>query len=73
VVPHSLSPVECTAKRSQALDFCQRLSIHFFAKHEDNMKQLPGVFVLMSRKRKKDYKKVLQQIHLKNDYSAGQI
>jgi hypothetical protein len=27
----------------------------------------------MSRKRKKDYKKVLQQIHLKNDYSAGQI
>ena len=26
------------------------------------MKQLPGVFTLMSRKRKKDYKKVLQQI-----------
>jgi hypothetical protein len=26
------------------------------------MKQLPGVFVLMPRKRKKDYKKVLQQI-----------
>jgi hypothetical protein len=42
--------------------FVQLLSIHLFAKHEDNMKQLPGVFVLMSRKRKKDYKKVLQQI-----------
>jgi hypothetical protein len=26
------------------------------------MKQLPGIFVLMSRKRKKDYKRVLQQI-----------
>jgi hypothetical protein len=35
--------------------FVQLLSIHFFAKHEDNMKQLTGVFVLMSRKRKKDY------------------
>ena len=31
--------------------FVQLLSIHFFVKHEDNMKQLPGVFVLMSRKR----------------------
>jgi hypothetical protein len=26
------------------------------------MKQLPGIFVLMSRKRKKDYKRVLQHI-----------
>jgi len=34
--------------------FVQLLSIHFFAKHEDNMKQLPGVFVLMSRKRNKE-------------------
>ena len=34
--------------------FVQLLSIHFFAKHEDNMKQLPGIFVLMSRKRKKE-------------------
>ena len=42
--------------------FVQILSIHFFAKHEDNMKQLLGVFILMSRKRNKDYKKVLQQI-----------
>ena len=42
--------------------FVQLLSIHFFDKHEDNMKQLTGVFVLMSRKIKKDYKKVLQQI-----------
>ena len=36
--------------------FVQLLSIHFFAKHEDNMKQLPGVFVLMFRKRKKERK-----------------
>jgi hypothetical protein len=35
--------------------FVQLLSIHFFDKHEDNMKQLTGVFVLMSRKKKKDY------------------
>jgi hypothetical protein len=34
--------------------FVQLLSIHFFDKHEDNMKQLTGVFVLMSRKIKKD-------------------
>ena len=39
--------------------FTQRLSINAFVKSGDNAKQLPLVFVVMSGKKKKDYKKVI--------------
>lgn len=38
--------------------FVQPLFIHFFARSGGDMKQLPGVYILMPRKRKKDYKQV---------------
>ncbi|KAJ8309738.1 hypothetical protein KUTeg_011603 [Tegillarca granosa] len=41
--------------------FVQLLSIHFFARSGDDMKQLPGIYVLMPRKRK-DYKQVFARI-----------
>lgn len=53
--------IDCTFK-IVSKPFIQLLTIHFFALHDDDMKQLPGVFVLMSRKKMTDYMKVLQQI-----------
>lgn len=42
--------------------FMQLYSIHAFIKGEEQVKQIPLVFVLMSRKRKRDYKEVMQCI-----------
>ena len=42
--------------------FTQLFLIHAFVKSDSGIKQLPLVFVLMSGKRKKDYRKVLKAI-----------
>ncbi|XP_068230924.1 uncharacterized protein [Palaemon carinicauda] len=42
--------------------FTQLFSIHAFMKYDGNVKQMPLVFVLMSGKRRKDYKKVFSRI-----------
>lgn len=40
--------------------FMQLFSIHAFIKKDGNSKQVPLAFVFMSKRRKKDYKKVLK-------------
>ena len=47
-----------TFKIVSSCPFTQLFSICFFAKKDDAMKQLPGCFVLMTRKRKRDYRAV---------------
>ena len=40
----------------------QLFSIHAFVKQDEDIKQLPLAYALMSGKRRRDYKKVLQAI-----------
>ena len=42
--------------------FTQLFSIHCFLKKNGELKQVPMVFVMMSSKRKQDYKKVLKKV-----------
>ena len=44
------------------LPFTQLFSIHALVKHDDCVKQVQLIFVVMSAKRKKDYKKVLKGV-----------
>jgi len=47
--------------------FEQLFGIHAFVRKADALKQVPLVFVFMSRKRKKDYKKVLNVVNCLSD------
>ena len=42
--------------------FTQLWTVHVFARVNNNIKQVPLIYVLMSSKRKKDYQRVLQVI-----------
>ena len=42
--------------------FTQLFSIHAFVKQDEDIRHLPLAYTLMSRKRRRDYKKVLQAI-----------